>query len=122
MLVNIINYYKLNFIIPISMVDENMARAHKRNGLLEQKFWFNKNFAAKDYETSQQLQTDFLKSYAEGEEPLKPEYEEFYIHEILNGKPGSDFKGVLFYIEKFMQMKHYSTKQTEQIQYLFSFL
>lgn len=34
--------FGLNFYIPISRVDENMARAQKRNAAGEQKFWFRK--------------------------------------------------------------------------------
>ncbi|KAI8926839.1 glutamate-cysteine ligase-domain-containing protein [Entophlyctis helioformis] len=34
--------YNLNFYIPLSLVDENMARAQKRDAVLEQKFWFRR--------------------------------------------------------------------------------
>ena len=44
MVVNIINHFNIDFIIPISMADENMERAHKRDAILNQKFWFNKRF------------------------------------------------------------------------------
>jgi len=32
-----------NFYIPISKVDENLARAQKRDAVLIEKFWFRKN-------------------------------------------------------------------------------
>lgn len=35
MIVNLINNFDLDFIMPISKIDENMDRAHKRNGILE---------------------------------------------------------------------------------------
>jgi glutamate--cysteine ligase catalytic subunit len=35
MISNLVNDFDLDFIIPISLVDENMERAHARNGLLE---------------------------------------------------------------------------------------
>lgn len=44
LVVNVINHFNLDFVLPISKCDENMERAHKRNGVLNQKFWFNKNF------------------------------------------------------------------------------
>jgi len=47
MVVNVINYFNVNFIIPINLVDQNMDRAHKRNGILTEKFWFNKHFVGK---------------------------------------------------------------------------
>jgi glutamate--cysteine ligase catalytic subunit len=35
MIANLVNAFDLDFIIPISKVDDNMERAHARNGLLE---------------------------------------------------------------------------------------
>lgn len=40
MIANITNVFDLDFILPVSLVDENMKRAHNRNGLLETKFWW----------------------------------------------------------------------------------
>jgi glutamate--cysteine ligase catalytic subunit len=36
-------YFNLNFYIPLSKVDENMGRAHKRDAVLEQTFWWRNN-------------------------------------------------------------------------------
>ena len=48
LIVNVINHFDVNFIIPITLADENMKRAHYRDGILKEKFWFNtasiKNF------------------------------------------------------------------------------
>lgn len=33
----------LNLYLPLSLVDENFARAHKRNAIIEQKFYFRTN-------------------------------------------------------------------------------
>ena len=43
LIVNIINHYDVDFIIPVTMADENMKRAHCRDAILNQKFWFNTN-------------------------------------------------------------------------------
>ena len=43
LLVNLSNHYDVNFIMPISMIDENMDRAHKRDAILNEKFWFKTN-------------------------------------------------------------------------------
>jgi glutamate--cysteine ligase catalytic subunit len=43
LIVNIINHFNLNFIIPITYADENMDRAHRRNAVSSEKFWFNVN-------------------------------------------------------------------------------
>jgi len=44
MMVNAINRFNLDFILPISKVDQNLDRANQRNAILDHKFWFNKNF------------------------------------------------------------------------------
>lgn len=43
LVVNIINHFNIDFVIPIDKLDENMLRAHKRSAILNEKFWFNKN-------------------------------------------------------------------------------
>lgn len=40
MIANVINTFDLDFILPISLVDINMKRAHNRDGLLNTKFWW----------------------------------------------------------------------------------
>ena len=43
MITNILNHFDVDFMMPITKIDENMERAHKRDGLLEQKFWWKTN-------------------------------------------------------------------------------
>jgi glutamate--cysteine ligase catalytic subunit len=45
LLSRVLLYFRLNLYIPLSKVDENMATAHKRNAVIEQKFWFRKHMA-----------------------------------------------------------------------------
>ena len=40
MLANIVNTFDIDFIVPITMVDENMKRAHIRDALTQVKFWW----------------------------------------------------------------------------------
>ncbi len=42
--------FDLNLYIPLSKVDENMQRAHTRNGVLTQKFWWRKHMAPLDHD------------------------------------------------------------------------
>ena len=35
-----INTFDLDYVLPVSLVDENMKRAHNRDGLLATKFWW----------------------------------------------------------------------------------
>ena len=89
MLVNLVNNFDLDFIIPISKIDENMDRAHKRDGLLNQKFWFKtSNIRNFNYQKNSLEETNFtlnkIKDNKELEE--KEEIHELSIYEILMGK------------------------------------
>jgi glutamate--cysteine ligase catalytic subunit len=77
LLTRVIVTYGLNFLIPISKVDENMKRAQKRDAILNQKFWFRKDLV------SQSSPTD-AESTA-GQEQICVE---MTIGEIINGKVG----------------------------------
>lgn len=48
LIVNVINHFDVDFIMPITMADENMERAHYRDGVLNQKFWFKTNVIKRD--------------------------------------------------------------------------
>ena len=72
MIANLINDFDLDFIIPITLVDENMKRAHMRNALVEQKFWFKTSIYPdgdenSDYQHNDLEKTDFVRSKVEGE-------------------------------------------------------
>jgi len=68
LLTRVILSYKLNLLIPISKVDQNMARAQKRDAVKIEKFWFRHNITSDVKENAQS------------------EYTEFTINEIINGK------------------------------------
>ena len=78
LLTRVILSYKLNFLIPISKVDENMKRAHRKDAVLREKFWFR---------------SDFL---CDGSPCVdaEQEYSELTINEIFNGK-GDEFPGLV---------------------------
>lgn len=70
LLTRVILSYKLNLLIPISKVDENMARAQKRDAVRNEKFWFRRDITS-DAKQSSDSET---------------EYTEFTVNEIINGK------------------------------------
>ncbi|KAI8121621.1 Glutamate--cysteine ligase catalytic subunit [Lucilia cuprina] len=43
LLTRVILHYRLNFLMPISKIDENMVTAQKRDACRKEKFWFRKN-------------------------------------------------------------------------------
>lgn len=73
-----------------------MDRAHIRNGLLSQKFWFKtNNLKSKDYKKNTLEQTNFLRSHQNTDKREEDIYHELYIHEILAGREDLNFKGIL---------------------------
>jgi len=69
LLTRVILSYKLNLLIPISKVDQNMVKAQKRDAIKVEKFWFRRDI------------TSDIKS-----DDAQSEYTEFTINEIINGK------------------------------------
>jgi|DEB0MinimDraft_12_1074336.scaffolds.fasta_scaffold16648_2 hypothetical protein len=100
-----------------------MRRAHKRNAILNEKFWFNANFVqSKCCDLSVTKESDYLKSAPADDQKKPPRYEEFYITEILAGKEGSDFCGLFPVICKFMNLKGYTMEQKLEISHMMQFL
>lgn len=69
LLTRVILSFGLNFYIPISKVDANMQTAHKRNAVLNDKFYFRKNVFSSRTPTEDE-----------------DEYELMTMNEIINGK------------------------------------
>lgn len=88
LLTRVILSYNLNFVMPISKVDENMQRAQKRNGVLTEKFWWRRDVGAP---------TDLAKQTNDSNEL----YAEMTIDEIVNGKDGI-FPGLAPLIESYL--------------------
>lgn len=106
--------------MPISLVDENMKRAHYNDALLKSKFWFNLNCFDNTNIESDLTKFDSMKSTEDSSKLMEPHYEELYIHEILNGK--GDFPGMLNLIRIFMDLKNYSDEHKNQVEVMFEFL
>eukprot|EP01017_Pseudomicrothorax_dubius_P007056 TRINITY_DN12132_c0_g1_i1.p1 TRINITY_DN12132_c0_g1~~TRINITY_DN12132_c0_g1_i1.p1 ORF type:complete len:192 (+),score=50.22 TRINITY_DN12132_c0_g1_i1:60-578(+) len=75
-----------NFYIPMSLLHENFARAHKRNALRTQKFWFRRQFIP----TSPSEET-------------KDEYIELSIEHFLTGN--AEYLGLLPAYKQFIDFK-----------------
>lgn len=96
LLTRVILSYKLNFLIPISKVDENMQKAQKRDACRAEKFWFRK-FSSKNL--CGKANTAVNGKCSESVEQCKDNFELLTINEIINGK-ADGFEGgfVLFLI------------------------
>ncbi len=66
MIVNLSNHYDVDFIMPISKIDDNMDRAHSRDGVINQKFWFKTNILhnKESYRDSKLQESDYLLSHS----------------------------------------------------------
>jgi len=80
LLTRIILAFDLTLYIPLSKVDENMRRAHQRDGVLKEKFYFRKEVAPAQTNGGS---AQFAPCYCEEGDD---EYEEMTIEEILTGK------------------------------------
>ncbi|XP_075982985.1 glutamate--cysteine ligase [Anticarsia gemmatalis] len=91
LLTRVILSYHLNFVMPISKVDENMQRAQRRDACLSQKFWWRRDVGAP---------TDLAKQ--NNDPKLESDlYAEMTIDEIVNGKDGI-FPGLIPLIESYL--------------------
>ncbi|MCL4137403.1 UNVERIFIED_CONTAM: hypothetical protein GTU68_031069, partial [Idotea baltica] len=74
--------FKLNMLMPLSKVDENMKRSQRRNAALEGKFWFRTNIFSRDCDDGCQV-------------------EEMTIDQIINGN-GEDFVGLVPLVKQYL--------------------
>eukprot|EP01027_Heterolobosea_sp_BB2_P015904 GEZU01022707.1.p1 GENE.GEZU01022707.1~~GEZU01022707.1.p1 ORF type:complete len:618 (-),score=165.86 GEZU01022707.1:79-1932(-) len=86
--------FGLNFYIPISKVDENMARAHMRDAVLTKKFYFRKNITK-----SSTVANGSSIDAADGSS-IDDEYTEMSINEIINGE--GDFVGLVPLVQQYL--------------------
>ena len=87
LLSRVILFFNLNLYIPISKVDENMNTAHKRDAVLEHKFYFRKKLVPLEEECGP-MNGDAA-STSSGD--ISDEYEEMTIRDIICGK-GMNFQ------------------------------
>jgi len=89
--------FGLDFYIPISKVEEGMARAHKRDAVLSEKFWFRRNVFPAGRKSRP--------GTPRGSRPATPgagaEWEEMSVAEIINGQVGG-FPGLVRLVEKYL--------------------
>uniref|UniRef100_A0A0B7A460 Glutamate--cysteine ligase n=1 Tax=Arion vulgaris TaxID=1028688 RepID=A0A0B7A460_9EUPU len=96
LLTRVILSYKLNFIIPISKVDENMKTAFKRDAVINDKFYFRKDVLTEWTPPECAQQCGGLAGCSD----VEGEYELMTIQEIFYGK--GDFPGLLPLISLYM--------------------
>nr|XP_023025104.1 glutamate--cysteine ligase-like isoform X1 [Leptinotarsa decemlineata] len=82
LLTRVILSYELNFLIPITKIDENISNAQKRNAVIEEKFWFRHTVNEKN-------------------ESVGVQFEKMTVNEIVNGKK-DQFPGLIPIINSYL--------------------
>ncbi|KAI4464929.1 glutamate cysteine ligase [Holotrichia oblita] len=98
LLTRVILSYQLNFIIPISKVDENMQNAQKRGACLNQKFWFRKDITT---QVSPPEANKCCQSTTNCDMTLCDQFIPLTVNEIINGKEG-EFPGLIPLINNYL--------------------
>lgn len=116
--------FGLNFYMPLTKVDENMHRAHRRDAVNTQTFWFRKEvYRTRNRHASRSNSVDMTRSAngsrsasrcasgraspispgSPGPSPLGPddECEEFTLNELMNGK-GDEFPGLVTLVHNYL--------------------
>ncbi|KUJ18009.1 glutamate-cysteine ligase-like protein [Mollisia scopiformis] len=106
--------FDLNFYIPIQRTDENMETAHRRDAVLNDKFYFRKNpfptraprpYSANGGSSSGTNTPATISRPPTPTGPVEDEYELMSIDEIMNGSPSSssnDFPGLIPLVESYL--------------------
>lgn len=99
LMTRVILSYRLDFLIPISKVDENMQKAQKRDAARQETFWFKKR------PTQKKAQEHLAEELRHGRvEKQEEEYELMTLDEIINGKKkeGGEFPGLIPLIHSYL--------------------
>lgn len=110
LLTRVILSYQLDFLIPISKVDENMQTSQKRGAVLTEKFWFKKNITGTPVAQTNNIGNDQSHSEMNNHDNehdamtdnngMDDEYELMTIDQIINGK--GHFPGLVPLINSYL--------------------
>ena len=130
LITRVILSFDLNFYIPISLVTENMERAHARNAVLNGQFYFRKD----PFPTQHNKHYDNIPDCTSGTSspeptysrpqtpyplgPVEDEYELMTVDEIINGKRAG-FPGLISLVESYLNNINVDVEtRCELMQYL----
>ena len=120
MLVNVVNFYNVDFIVPISLVDQNFERAEQPNAASEQRFWFKvqrqpgKGHPSPSLKPNKLKSTNFMRSDIE---EVDSEYRELTLEQILSGyeQEGWAFPGLFTLVKQYMRDMEFPEDERNKI-------
>lgn len=99
LLTRVILSYQLNFLIPISKVDENMQKAQKRNAARDQKFWFRRDITT---HVSPPAAAECCRTGTSNCDVKECDmFGQMTVNDIINGKEG-EFPGLIPLINNYL--------------------
>eukprot|EP00003_Mantamonas_plastica_P020524 TRINITY_DN330_c1_g1_i2.p1 TRINITY_DN330_c1_g1~~TRINITY_DN330_c1_g1_i2.p1 ORF type:complete len:342 (-),score=122.30 TRINITY_DN330_c1_g1_i2:135-1160(-) len=119
--------FRHNLYVPLSKVEENMKRAHKKDAVLEQKFYWRVNVKTpqkpvktESLEKEEGDMTEGDTSQADEDHVEKylcesPDVQELSIHEIINGKEGTEWHGLIDLVRGYLKCHEERFPDTEEI-------
>ncbi|KAI8819320.1 glutamate-cysteine ligase-domain-containing protein [Fimicolochytrium jonesii] len=126
LLVRAILSFDLNLYIPLSKVDENMQRAHSRDAVHREKFWFRRQVVGDPQRKLSELgckckgstnQTvaqaihgeGYVNGVANRDDP--DAFDEMTLDEIMNGKPSTNFLGLVNLVRRYLKTHSEAIKE-----------
>ncbi|WPH02566.1 Glutamate--cysteine ligase [Acrodontium crateriforme] len=102
--------FDLNFYLPIPRTTENMETAHKRDAVINEKFYFRKNVLPKRTpringtasNPASGTNTPLPSRPSTPVGPVEDEYDLMTIDEIINGRPDGTFPGLVPLVESYL--------------------
>ncbi|CAH1118764.1 unnamed protein product [Phaedon cochleariae] len=108
LLTRVILHYKLNFMMPISKVDENFSNCQKRDAIKTTKFWFRQNIQEED-------------GISDAENKPTGVIVQMTINEIMNGK-GEEFPGIIPLARRYLEDQKVDSDTSKKLNGYFDLL
>lgn len=119
-----IMYYDINFIMPITLVDENFNRAYQNDAINKKKFYWRIN-GIKNTDFVKFDPNEKFKKYEENNRPqlsleddLKNNIKELTINEIINGSEEYNYPGIASVVMNALKNNFHSEKLIEYIKFI----
>jgi glutamate--cysteine ligase catalytic subunit len=130
MIVNVLTFFDVDFVLPISLVDQNMNHAMKRNALFDLKFWWKTHAVKRDSKgrplKSNVSSFDFLKnqtlSQLKDQSDDAKHYKQITIAQLLLGDSSLGVDSLIELIKAYMHAKKWSEQHFNSISKYLDFM